>query len=133
MIEVTNRELADSMVSLGMLSGMKLPVLVGLQVQKLVSKLREPAKIIDEVHNSLVSHYGQEQKGGEIVVVFPGDLGRRPVSPEHEKFLSEKKELMAQVVKIDAEKIKLPSTIDGKALQIEPSILIALEKFIDVV
>lgn len=133
MIEVTNREIADSMVSLSMLSGMKLPVLVGLQVCKLVSKLREPAKIIDEVHNSLIDRYGQKQKTGEIAVIFPNDLGHRPESAEWKKFREEDKLLMAQTVELDTGKIQLPSKIDGKPLQIEPSILIALEKFLDVV
>ena len=133
MIKVTNRELADSMQFIGMLSSMKWPVLVGLEIATLVSSLREPARIIDEVHNSLVDRYGQKQESGEMAVIMPQDPGRRPLSTEWEKFRSEHKKLMAQEVELSIEKIKIPQEIDGKPLQIEPSILIALEKFIDVV
>lgn len=130
MIEVTNGEIAGSIESLGLLSRMKWPVLVGLQVQKLVVKLREPAQIIDDVYNGLVDKYGDKQESGETAVIFPGDFQHRPVSAGHIQFLADRKLLMAQTVQVDADKIRLPLEIDGKPLQIEPTILIALEKLL---
>jgi len=111
---------------------MKLPVLVSLQIAKLTSKLNEPIRVIENVRSGLIRQHGQQQESGETVVIMPNDPLGRPVSPDWEKFVSEFNELMSQEVEIEAEKIKLPREIDGKPLQIEPSILIALEKFIEV-
>jgi len=132
-MEVTNTDVFTTPEYMRMLSSMRLPVKVSLQVAKLARKLGDSYTIVEEVRNGLVTKYGQEQKSGEFAVIFPTDVLKRPVSPEHEKFTSELNELMAQPVVIDAEKVQLPSMVDGKPLQIEPSILIALEKFIDVV
>jgi len=131
-MKVTNGDIFNSGESLGMLSRMRLPVLVSLQVAKLSSKLNETTRIIEGVRNGLVNTYGQQQESGEVVVVFPNDPLNRPVSPDWEKFVTEFNELMSQEVELDVGKIKLPQEVDGKSLQIEPSILIALEKFIDV-
>ena len=131
-MKVTNREISNSRESLGILSRVKLPILVSLQVAKVASKLNEPMEVIENVRNGLVNQYGQQQGSKETVVIMPNDLLNRPISPDWEKFVGEFNELMSQEVEIDIEKIKLPQEVDGKPLQIEPSILIALEKFIDV-
>jgi len=115
-----------------MLSGMKLPVMISLQVAKLASKLSEPTRVIEDVRLGLVNKYGQTQESGEVAVIFPNDPLGRPTSLDWQNFAKEFEELMSAETEIDAEKIKLPQEIDGKPLQIEPSILIALEKFIDV-
>ena len=132
-MEITNEEILNSREPLQMLSGMKLPVKVSFQIAKLAVKLNEPYGIATEVKNKLINQYGQEQKGGEVSVVMPNDLLHRPVTPNWEKFLVEYNELLAQKVELDIEKVQLPSEIDGKPLQIEPSILMALGKFIDIV
>lgn len=106
--------------------------MVSLQVAKLVSKLNEPFAVIGNVQNGLVTTYGQRQESGEVAVIMPNDPIRRPISPDWEKFIKERNELMAKEEEIDIVKVKLPQEIDGKPFQIEPSILIALEKFIEV-
>lgn len=131
-MKVTNEEIFNGRDSLRLLSQMRLPVLVSLQVARLVSKLNEPVRILEGVRNSLVNQYGQRQESGEVTVVIPNDLLNRPVSPGWENFLKELGELMAQEIEVDAEKVKLPQEVDGKPLQIEPSILIALERLIEV-
>lgn len=132
-MKVTSGEVFDGWESLQILSGMKLPVKVSLQVAKLARKLNDSYAVVEEVRNKLVRTYGQAQKSGELAVIFPTDMLSRPVSPDWEKFAREHDELMAQTVELDVEKIQLPSVIDGKPLQIEPRILMALEKFIDIV
>ena len=107
--------------------------MVSLQVAKLTVKLREPAMVVESVHNKLVDTYGQEQKGGGVLVITPNDPQGRPTSPDWEKFSCERDKLMAQTVELDIEKIKLPTRVNGESLQIEPSLLMALEKFIDIV
>ena len=131
-MKVTNGDILNSGVSLSMLSGMRLPVLVSLQVAKLTIKLKEPLAVIENVRNGQINQYGQQQGSGEVSVIVPNDPLGRPVSPGWEKFASEFNELITQEVEIDVGKIKLPQEVDGKPLQIEPSILIALEKFIEV-
>ena len=131
-MKVTNGEIFNSRESLQILLGARLPVLVSLQVADLVMKLNDPFVAIETVRTVLVNIYGQKQESGEMVVVFPGDPLDRPTSPDWEKFVAETKKLMAQTVNLDVKKVKLPIEIDGKPLQIEPSILIALDKFIDV-
>jgi len=132
-MEVTNGEVYNSVESLQILAQMRLPVLVSLQVAKLTIKLREQVNVIEQVRNKLIETYGGTNEEGLMEVIFPGDLHGRPASPDHTKYTSERIELMAKKEVIEVEKIQLPSEIDGKPLQIEPSILIDLEKFIDIV
>lgn len=132
-MEITNEEILNSRQPLQMLSSMRLPVKVSLQIANLAVKLNEPYGVATEVKNKLINQYGQEQKGGEVAVIMPNDMLNRPVTPDWEKFLVEYNELLAQKVELNIEKVQLPPEIDGKPLQIEPSILMALGKFIDVV
>lgn len=132
-MEVTNGDIYSSRESLQIMVGMRLPIKVSLQVVKLVGKLNVVLDEVDQVRNRLVQDYGEENKGGVQEVIPPNDPRGRPKSPNFEKFDVEFKELMAQTVEIDMKKIRLPSEVDGKPLQIEPSILMALEKFLDVV
>jgi len=131
-VKVTNGEIYNSRESLEMLSMMSLPVLVSLQVAKLSSKLNGLRGIIESVRIGLVNKHGQTQESEEMVVIFPNDPLCRPVSPDWEKFASEYSKLMTTEAEVDAEPIRLPREVDGKPLLIQPSILIALEKFIEV-
>lgn len=132
-MEVTNGDIYSSRDSLQIMVGMRLPIKVSLQVVKLVSQFNEVLEVVDQVRNRLVNDYGEPNKDGILEVVPPDDTRGRPKSPNFEKFDAEFKELMAQTVEIGMKKIRLPSEVDGKPLQIEPSILMALGKFIDVV
>ena len=127
-MKVTNGEIYNSVESLNKLAGMKLPVKTSLQVAKLVSKLNEPLKEIDSVRQGLVKTYG---------ISFEKDeAGNTTIKSETEgnviKYITEMNELVSLETELVVDKIKLPTEVDGKALEIEPSVLIALEKFIDV-
>ena len=131
-MELTNAEIINSIEPLMILSKMSLPVLVSLQVVELRHKLNDPAIIVQDVYNKLVNTYGEKQESGEILVIGPDDLLRRPISPNWEKFATERNKLMSQTVELDVRKIELPTEIDGKPFQIVPDILLALRKLISI-
>ncbi len=127
-MKVTNGELFNTVEPLNKLVGMKLPVRVSLQVAKLVNKLGEPLKELDSVRQGLVKTYK---------ITFEKDeAGNTTIKSEVEgnipKFIAEVNELVGMETEIVVSKVKLPTEVDGKALEIEPSVLISLEKFIDV-
>ena len=132
-MEVPNGEVFASREPLQILVGMRLPVKVSFQIAKLTKILDEHFQLIDTVRNKLIADYGEVNVDGIPEVIPPNDLRNRPVSPNWVKFITEFNELMAQAVELNVEKIQLPSEIDGKPLQIEPSVLMVLEKFIDIV
>ncbi len=103
----------------------RLPGMVSYKIAKLVIKLNDEFRAIEEVRLSLVNRLGKDDgKGGKSVPEG---------TPEYAKFVEEFNELMKQEVEIDLnEKIKLPEKVDGKDLQIEPEILILLDKFVEV-
>lgn len=125
-MKLTNGEIFVVREPLLKLLGMQLPVKTSFQIAKLANKLNEQLKVIEDVRNGLVRKYGKEnlEKRGQLSV-NPEDEG-------YPKFVSDFNELMAQETELVFEKIKLPIEIDGKPLQIEPSILMALEKFVEI-
>ena len=127
-MKVTNEEIFNSVESLNKLAGIKLPVRVSLQVAKLVNKLSEPLKEIDSVRQGLVKTYG--------ITFEPDEAGNTTIKSETEgnvlKYVTEVNELVSLETEIVVNKIQLPTEVDGKALEIEPSVLIALGKFIEV-
>jgi len=133
-MKLTNGDIFSASEPLKKLMDIKLPVKTSYQLAKLASKLNEQLKVIDEVRNGLVRSYGEE-KDGKIEVM--------PENPNFPKFVDEFNELMAQEVEVVFEKVKLPETVAAtcdkchhnmdKALEIEPSALMALDKFIEVV
>ena len=66
----------------------------------------------------------QNEQGQTIIVAEEGG--------NIEKFAEEFDELLNQEVELVIDTVQLPQEVDGKTLQIEPAILMALEKFIDV-
>lgn len=125
---VTNGEIYNTVEPLNKLAGMKLPVKTSLQVVKLINKLSEPLKEIDSVRQGLVKTYGisfAKDKDGNTTIKSKTDGNVL-------KYVTEVNELVSLETEIVVEKVKLPTEVDGKALEIEPSVLIALEKFIEV-
>jgi len=139
-MKVTNGELYSANGALGKLVDIKLPVRTSLQVAKLVSKVSEKLKPVEGVKWGLVKTYEiysePNEAGGELIKT-KGD------EKNLEKFAAEFNELLSQEEEFVCEKIKLPekvaATCDAckhnmdKMLEIEPRILLALEKFVEVV
>lgn len=133
-MKLKNQDVFLAREPLQKLMEIKLPVKSSYQVAKLANKLNEQLKVIDDVRNGLVKNYGEKGEEGQMKV--------KSDSPNFEKFAEEFHELMEQQVEVVFEKVKLPekiaSTCDkcshnmDKPFEIEPSILMALEKFVEV-
>lgn len=134
-MEITNREIFESRNAIQELLRYKLPVKPSMQVAKLSRKVNELLKDIDVVRKGLIEKYGERNDKGAMEV--------KQANEHFPVFMAEFNELLDLKVGIIVEKVKMPemtaSTCDfchhnmDKKLEIEPWILAALEKFIDVV
>ena len=133
-MKLTNGEIFAAREPLVKLMGQKFPVMVSYKLVKMAIALNDQLKVIDEVRNGLIKTYGKADKDKQISV--------SPDSEGFPKFVEEFAELMSQEVDVAIAKVKLPekvaATCDAchhnmdKALEIEPSVLMLLDKFIEV-
>ncbi|GAH10565.1 unnamed protein product [marine sediment metagenome] len=88
---------------------------------KLISKLGGPLNEINSVRQGLVKKYGitfeKNEAGGTAI--------KSAVEGNVPKFLTEIEELANLEAEIVVDKIKLPTEVDGKPLEIKPSVLVA--------
>jgi len=156
---LTNGEIFAVREPLSKLMQEKLHVRVAYNLAKLTSVLQGQLKIIEEVRNGIIKKYGKPNpenpqqisvptiiekldKGGKVV-----KEDGKPVmeaNPNFGKFLDEINELMAKEEIIDFGKIEVPVKLPEKVacscekcktnmdrpLEIEPSTLLLLEKFV---
>jgi len=133
-MKVANKEIYNCKTALEELVKVKLPVKTSLQAAKFANKVSEKLKAIDEVRLGLIKTYGEKNDKGQISV--------SPESPKWEQFAKEFNELMEIEEEFVFEKIKIPEKVTGTCdackhnmdvtLQIEPSVLMALERFIEI-
>lgn len=123
-MKLTNGDLFTASGPLKTLIAMKFPVAVSFKLAKMANKLNDSLKSIEDVRNGLINKYGEQNEKGQTAVSED--------SPNFAKFVSEFNDLMAIEVEVVIEKVKLPEEVDGRPLEIEPSLLMALEKFVDV-
>jgi hypothetical protein len=119
-MKVSNGDIFNAREALQTLIKERLPVKVSYRLARLAKKVSDQLTIIEEVRTNLVKQYGETDENGNLSIK-PGAKNMAP-------FLTDFNELMGQEVEIDADIIKLPE--DG--LTIEPSVLLALDKFIEV-
>ena len=120
-MKLTNGEIFNAKVPLGQLSANKFPVKVSYGLAKLASKLNDQLQVIEKVRQGLIETYGEKD---------PENPKQTRVTPESEnwlKFVEEYGELMSQEVEVVFDAVTLPET-----LEIEPAVLMALEKFVKV-
>ena len=135
-MKLKNGEIFNASEPLGKLMGEKFPVKVAYGLAKLANKLAVPLKDIEDVRQGLIKTYGETD---------PEKPQQTRVNPEGEnfqKFASEIGELFAQEVEVVFDKVKLPEKVAAtcdkcshnmdKMLEIEPSVLMSLEKFVSV-
>lgn len=125
-MKLLNGEIFNSREPLQTLMGKELPVKVSYGLAKMANKLNEQLKVIDDVRNGLIKKYGEADKER------PQQISVKQDGENFEKFVAEVEELMNQKVEMVIEKVKLPQEVDGKPLQIEPNILMALMQFVEV-
>jgi hypothetical protein len=120
-MKLTNSEIYNARQPLEKLTEIKLPIRVSYELAKLASKLNEQLQIIEKVRLGLIKTYGTPQEDNpSLYKVIPGSEG-------YSQFFNEFGVLMLQEVDIVFDRVELPDT-----LEIEPSILMALEKFITI-
>ena len=132
-MKLKNGEIFGAAQPLSKLMDEKFPVKTSLGLAKLANKLNEELKSIEEVRQGLIKRYGAEEDG---------QLKVDPKSDNFPAFMEALNELFDQEVEVVFEKVKLPEKVAAtcdkcshnmdKMLEIEPSILVALEKFVDV-
>jgi len=120
-VKLTNGEIFNAKVPLEQLSANKFPVKVSYGLAKLASKLNDQLQVIDKVRHGLIETYGEKDPDN------PQQVRVTPQSENWSKFVEEYGELMSQEVEVVIDAVTLPET-----LEIEPTILMALEKFIKV-
>ena len=125
-MELINGEIFNAREPLGKLMEQKFPVKTAYGLAKMANKLNEQFNIIEQVRNGLIKTYGEADKNN------PQQISVKQDGENFQKFVEEITELMNQEVEVVIEKVKLPEMVDGKPLEIEPNILMALEKFVEV-
>ena len=118
-MKLTNGEILNARVPFQQLVANKFPVKTSLALVKLILKLNELMVPVEDVRRGLVKTYGKPvPEHPQQARISPGDEG-------WDKFQAEFEELMSQEVEVVFGKVELPET-----LEIELSVLMALEKFI---
>jgi hypothetical protein len=117
-LKLTNGEIFAAVEPLKRLMGQKFPIKTSLALSKLVHKLDDELKVINEVRQGLFQKYGTKEPEGLMV---------KADNPNREKFYAEHAELMAQETEVVLEKVKLPESVE-----IEAADMMLLEKFIEV-
>ncbi len=104
----------------------EMPIEVSYKLAKMANKLNEQFNIIEQVRLGLI------RKHGEVNKEDPDQIVVNRKSEKYPKFVGELTELMNQEEEVVIEVVKIPKEVDGKPLKIKGSILVALEKFVDV-
>ena len=130
-MKLSNEVIFNSPEGLNVLMALDLPTVVGFRLAELAIALRPALEAIGKARDRLVYKYGQEQESGEVMVIFPSDKLKRPISPDHKKFREEERTLLATLTEVKFKKVKLPEMVDGKPFRVAPNVLYTLEKFLD--
>jgi len=123
-VKLTNGEIFNAREPLQKLLGEKPPFEVSYGLAVLAQKFSGQFEVIEKVRQGLIETYGEKNPDN------PQQIRVNPQSENFPKFASELGELMAKEVEVDFDVIEIPSTVE---LKIEPSILLALLKFIKMV
>ena len=125
-MKLTNGEIFSAKKPLEKLLDKELPVKTSYGLAKLAHILNDQLQVMDKVIQGLRKTYGTPDPRN------PGQFNVLPeiegvTNPQAVKFNEEINELMAQEIELVIEMVTLPDT-----LEVEPSVLMALEKFIKV-
>lgn len=135
-MRLTNGEIFNAKEPLSKLMVQKFPVKVAYGLAMLASKLNSQLKVIDEVRTGLIKTYGKPDPDN------PKQIRILPEDKNFAKFVGEMNELLSQEVEIVLDKVELPEKVAAtcdkcghnmdKHLELEPQVLVALSKFMDV-
>ena len=135
-MELNNGEIWMARQPLAKLMEQKFPVMVSYRLAKMANKLNEQLKIIEDTRSALVRTHGEPDKAN------PKQMSVPQGSKGFDKFMDEFAELMNQEIEVKFDKVKLPEKVGGtcdscnhnmdRMLEIEPSALMILDKFVEV-
>jgi hypothetical protein len=124
-MKVLNGEIFAAQKPLETLSKERLPIRSSYKVAKLIKDFASHLEIIEKLRIELVQRYGTKDEKGNYSIKQDTD--------NWFKFIEEMNILFAQEVEIKLdEKIEIPFEVEGKSINVEPSLLISLDKFIDI-
>ena len=140
-MKLTNGEIFNAKKPIEKLLDKELPVKTSYGLAKLATKLSDQLQVIGQVIQGLRKTHGTaDPKNPSQFNVLPEIDGE--FNPEYGKFNEGINELMAQEIEIVLDVVTLPEKVASvcekcghtteKALEIEPSVLMALEKFVKV-
>jgi len=118
-MKLKNMELLNAKQPLQELVKMKFPWKTSLALAKLVQKLNEVLVPVEQVKDGLVQRFGTPDKAGNVSIK-PGD-------ENWGEFFTEYGELLQQEVELVITPVVLP-----ESLEVEPAVVMALEKFVTV-
>ena len=122
-MKVLNSDIFGAAKPLEGLSKEKFPIKVSYQIAMLIKELAAQEEIIEKLRVVLLKQYG---------VTADGKVTIDQTNPNFQKFVDEMNIIFAQEIDIKFEKIEIPAEVDGKGLNIEPSKLLLLDKFITI-
>jgi hypothetical protein len=124
-MKLSNGEIFAAGKPLEALSKERLPIRSSYRIAKLIKECASNLEIIEKLRIGLVQKHGEKDDKGNFSV--------KPNTEAWAKFIADMDILFSQEVEIDfGEKIEIPFEVDGKSINIEPNILIQLDKFITI-
>ena len=121
-MKLLNSDIFNSMTALKTLSDIDFPIKVSLEIAKLILKVENSYKVINDIRNKIIGKYGESDKRGNKSV--------SPSSPNWADFVYDLNELMNSETEVDFEKIEIPTTVNNSQITIKPSTVVVLEKFV---
>lgn len=132
-MKLTNEEILAAQPAFQALAQEKLPIMVSYRLAKLVAKLKDQTNVITQVRNALIAKWEVADDHGRV----NDDSPNLPAcNAEFQVLLAEEVDIAFDVVRLP---VKVVTTCEkchhnmDKDLEIEPRVLIALEKFVEVV
>ena len=125
-MKLSNADIYGAKGPLNELMGIRLPVRVAFELAQLARKLNSHREDIESVRVGLIKTYGGVDKDNPKQMSVPED------SENYPQFAKEMDELFDQEIEVVFQKVKLPEEVDGVAILIEASVLMALQKFVEV-
>lgn len=125
-MELKNGEIYSAYLALDRLSNEKLPIKVAFGLAKVSVRLEPIFRAIEKVRITLLKKYGVENQANYAI--------SGATKENRSSFEMELDELLGQMSDIgEVTKVKLPeTTASDKVLEIEPGILAALDKFVEI-
>ena len=123
-MKVLNSEIFGAYDALQKLTNLDLPVKTSFQLARLTNLISGHYFAVNQVREKLIKKHGNPVKNTANFSIQPTD--------EHwPEFVNGLNELMAQEVELEFGKVLLPHTVEGKPLMVKASILVMLEKFVE--